>query len=49
MDAAVNKNNNASTSNNADWDLYPGSIRNIENDGTLEQVDKLHRMQNNNL
>jgi hypothetical protein len=27
------------------WDLYPGLIREIENEGTPEQVEKLHQMQ----
>jgi hypothetical protein len=29
------------------WDLYPGLIRDIENEGSPEQVEKLHRMQHN--
>ncbi|KAG2230797.1 hypothetical protein BDF21DRAFT_431939 [Thamnidium elegans] len=37
------QNNNSSRDSN--WDLYPGLIRNIENEGTPEQVDKLHHME----
>lgn len=31
--------------NNTDWDLYPALIRTIENSGTPEQVEALHRME----
>ncbi|KAI8080110.1 uncharacterized protein B0P05DRAFT_540019 [Gilbertella persicaria] len=27
------------------WDLYPSLIREIENEGSPEQVEKLHQMQ----
>ncbi|KAI8374150.1 uncharacterized protein BYT42DRAFT_615340 [Radiomyces spectabilis] len=29
----------------AQWDLYPSMVRNIENDGTPEQVEQLHQME----
>ncbi|KAI8369015.1 hypothetical protein BD560DRAFT_398342 [Blakeslea trispora] len=29
----------------SDWDLYPGLLRDIENEGSAEQVKKLHQMQ----
>lgn len=44
----VKTNANAtSSSSEVDWDLYPGVMRGIENEGTPEQVEKLHRMQHN--
>lgn len=36
---------NATDSSSTDWDLYPGLMRDIENEGSREQVEKLHRMQ----
>ncbi|GAA5812697.1 hypothetical protein MFLAVUS_006155 [Mucor flavus] len=42
-----NSQQNKNSSAGSDWDLYPGLIRNIENEGTPEQVDKLHRMEHN--
>lgn len=36
---------NCNISTDTDWDLYPSLIRNIENSGTPEQVEKLHRME----
>lgn len=36
---------NCNSSGDADWDLYPALIRNIENSGTPEQVEELHRME----
>lgn len=35
----------AQSTNPADWDLYPGLIRDIVNEGSPEQVDKLQEMQ----
>ncbi|KAI8875433.1 hypothetical protein K501DRAFT_289371 [Backusella circina FSU 941] len=37
--------NNSPKEKNEQWDLYPGLIREIENEGTPEQVEKLHQMQ----
>ncbi|KAI7903671.1 uncharacterized protein BX663DRAFT_38010 [Cokeromyces recurvatus] len=33
--------------NHTDWDLYPSLMRNIENEGSAEQVRKLHEMESN--
>lgn len=43
------KNASSATKSTCDWDLYPGLIRNIENEGTPEQVEKLHRMEHNKM
>ncbi|GAA5803838.1 hypothetical protein HPULCUR_009323 [Helicostylum pulchrum] len=42
-----NSQQNKKSSADSNWDLYPGLIRNIENKGTPEQVDKLHHMERN--
>lgn len=39
---------NGNSASNTDWDLYPALVRNIENNGTPEQVEKLHRMEHGN-
>lgn len=39
--------NTTCSSSEVDWDLYPGVMRTIENEGTPDQVEKLHQMQHN--
>lgn len=43
---AKSSNSNSNSSTN-DWDLYPGLIRDIVNEGSPEQVEKLQQMQQN--
>ncbi|KAI9480823.1 MAG: hypothetical protein EXX96DRAFT_564238, partial [Benjaminiella poitrasii] len=33
--------------NSADWDLYPGLMRDIENEGSPKLVEELHKMELN--
>jgi hypothetical protein len=35
----------SNTTTSSDWDLYPGLIRDIVNEGSPEQVEKLQQMQ----
>jgi hypothetical protein len=41
----IDEKSNSVSNNSTDWDLYPGLMRNIENEGSPEQVETLHRMQ----
>ncbi|KAG0743858.1 hypothetical protein G6F16_008363 [Rhizopus arrhizus] len=41
----VNMKTQNETKQNQDWDLYPQLIRKIENEGSEEQVKRLHQLE----